>query len=28
MTEGLNEDALGIRGASVDEVAAIAGGKA
>lgn len=28
MTEGLNEDALGIRGASIDEVAAIAGGKA
>ena len=28
MTDGLNEHALGIRGASVDEVAAIAGGKA
>jgi opine dehydrogenase len=28
LTEGLNEHALGIQGASVDEVAAIAGGKA
>lgn len=28
MADGLNEDALGLRGASVEEVAAIAGGKA